>query len=201
MQVSSIFFFCLPNSQVFRDSNHQVFQFSSPGWATDEIFIYNTSDYARQFCDLPITAWITVGIVLVLCKLSVSFTHAKLWIARTRKMKGLYFQSQRRNPIPFIPILGVCSLCSYFLFFLLTSLNIINATNGWAPALYSCGWLFFALMTLLYRVKMVRLEKKLFKPMVRTKAEVESTTNSRMIDNERKKLTRLALSHWLSFLG
>ena len=36
---------------------------------------------------------------------------------------------------------------------------------------------------------MVRLEKKLFKPVVRMKAEVESTASSRMIDNERKQFS------------
>lgn len=124
----------------------------SSGWATDEIFI-PVSGVAK--CDASLVAFGIIGAALITAKWSVLYVHVTLWRSRQKWSKD------RSNKLPIVPVLSLLSALIYTLFFTLTSTNYANSTNMAGPALYSMGFTTFAITSVLFYVKIVRLGKRL----------------------------------------
>lgn len=137
-----------------------------PGWATDQVFIFNNP---VGTCDMPVPAYILLGVILTTFKGILTCLHIKEWRRRQRK---LYAKMDRQKHHPFVPTLSFVSFMVYATFFPLTFANVVNSGNGWSYALHSIGWVCFGLISIFFLFKIVRLGRRLV-PIIKEKRRNE----------------------------
>jgi hypothetical protein len=94
-----------------------------PSYAHDQITRVTDSD---PTCSLHIPTWLTLAIIVLGLRCSITYVHFRDWFTRQIYLKK--YGDRKRLPIQ--PMISLYETLAQILFFILTSTNTVNVNNG-----------------------------------------------------------------------